>query len=1155
MKKFYLLTLFVMLVGFLSAQVSTSNENLDNIPAAENPGGEAGLAEDYFLLFGGLYPPGTVSEGEPCGTDINGGCNMGTPAFTMVGPDDRVGGGLWYEGGIRDTDWFQMDLTEPSKITMSVLCDAVANFGLVDQTLPGVPGCDNVTGALFPFAQSQVEGVWTTLTVELDPGTYYFFIAMDFGTSVDGCTLGYPEYLIDFDVAPLCNDVKISNDPGLCSAVWDGSHGTNCNTPSGDIYPVGTTTVTCTAAPDTDANSTFYSGDWGYNSDPQDCSFTVEVTDDEDPVAKCKDITVQLDANGAATIVPADIENGSTDNCAVVSWELDRTKFGCIDVGTPQAVTMTVADEEGNTDDCTAMVTVEDNVAPTALCKDITIELDNCGNGSITATDIDNGSTDACGIASWEVDISEFTCEDLDNPVTVTLTVTDVNGNSSTCTSEVTVTGGPEILDCSVPEEGIKVTEDNGFCSAYVNFEDVVHNFCPPFEVVYTFSGATEGTSLNSDGQFNVGTTLVTVTVTDDNGCSDECEFTIFVDDEEDPIAACQDITVELDFHGNATITAWEIENGSSDDCGIVSWELDKYTFDCGDIGPNTVTMTVTDASGRSDQCTATVTVQDNLDPIVECQDVTIYLSEMGKATITYWDIIAPCRAIKPPQGPKGDGDGWMHPCISPYKELDNCGIVKRELSRYDFFCEDVTKLVGTHEVTLTATDGSDNSASCTAMVTVVDDIYPTALCQDITVHLDENGNATITPEMIDNGSYDNCGVELSLDRTTFGRCNLAETIFGIPVPVVLTVVDPSGNTSTCDANVTVEDHIAPILDCPADLTLNNLPGECNALVAFYVNDFNGDFAPEKWTTTGNVVFNMDDEEMHQFTFLGDVPESTAEITIPADGTISFWYDTWPIDGVFKYIINEGEADEEVVEIGCGTYLLTNFGITIPVNGGDKFKLVTTGFFDDAWIFNYKFWAGATISDNTNIVDVQAIANEAGEVWESGMFFPVGTTEVKLQATDLAGNSSTCSFNVTVEDIEAPMVTCQDITVELDAMGEATITVADVKTMSWDNCGIESETLSMYMFGCDDVGDHDVVLTIMDIHGNDNTCTATVTVEDNMAPVAMCQDITVELDANGMATITATQIDNGSYDNCELVSWVLDDYYFDCGGVACGYIR
>ena len=57
-----------------------------------------------------------------------------------------------------------------------------------------------------------------------------------------------------------------------------------------------------------------------------------------------------------------------------------------------------MTDNNGNESETTAMVTIQDNVAPTAAAHDLTLELDATGSGSITAAQVDNGSSDACGI-------------------------------------------------------------------------------------------------------------------------------------------------------------------------------------------------------------------------------------------------------------------------------------------------------------------------------------------------------------------------------------------------------------------------------------------------------------------------------------------------------------------------------------------------------------------------------------------------------------------------------------------------------------------------------------------------------------------------------------------------------------------------------------
>ena len=71
--------------------------------------------------------------------------------------------------------------------------------------------------------------------------------------------------------------------------------------------------------------------------------------------------------------------------------------FDCTDTGTTVTVTLTATDAAGLTDTCTANVTIIDQVAPTAVCQDITVQLDATGNVTITAADVDNGSSDGCG--------------------------------------------------------------------------------------------------------------------------------------------------------------------------------------------------------------------------------------------------------------------------------------------------------------------------------------------------------------------------------------------------------------------------------------------------------------------------------------------------------------------------------------------------------------------------------------------------------------------------------------------------------------------------------------------------------------------------------------------------------------------------------------
>ena len=49
---------------------------------------------------------------------------------------------------------------------------------------------------------------------------------------------------------------------------------------------------------------------------------------------------------------------------------------------------------------------------------------------------------------------------------------------------------------------------------------------------------------------------------------------------------------------------------------GIASINIDKSSFDCSNVGANTVTLTVTDVNGNQSTATCTVTINDVTNPI-----------------------------------------------------------------------------------------------------------------------------------------------------------------------------------------------------------------------------------------------------------------------------------------------------------------------------------------------------------------------------------------------------------------------------------------------------------------------------------------------------------------------------------------------------------
>ncbi|MEO0627993.1 MAG: GEVED domain-containing protein, partial [Bacteroidota bacterium] len=246
------------------------------------------------------------------------------------------------------------------------------------------------------------------------------------------------------------------------------------------------------------------------------------------------------------------------------------------------------------------------------------------------------------------------------------------------------------------------------------------------------------------------------------------CTATVTVDDPIAPTASCQDASIQLDASGSATLATGQIDGGSSDNCGIASLSLSKTDFGCADVGTQSVILTVTDPAGLSAQCQANVSVSDVTDPAVVCNDVTAALNANGVPTIIVGDI-----------------DGGSS---------DACGLSDLSIDQSSFSCTQI----GANTVTLTASDPSGNAASCTATVTVVDQIAPVAVCNDLQVALDSAGQAVITPQQADGGSSDNCSFSLSLSQTVF-------TYADFPAAgVVLTVTDSAGNSDTCQLTVSL---------------------------------------------------------------------------------------------------------------------------------------------------------------------------------------------------------------------------------------------------------------------------------------------------------------------------------------------------------------
>lgn len=192
-------------------------------------GGFNDSGDGYLSIYQKEDCPLTCSgtpEGEACGDDTNGGCNMAVPAFTSVSDGTVICGNAWAEIDTRDTDWFEVVLTSVSDVTMTAEAEENIIIGIIAQAVPGLAGCTNTLDYLsaFEFIPACQEG---SVTVGfLAPGTYYFFLAPEVYQGLE-CA-GF-DYEASFDI--------VAVDKGTISGtVTDGTNPVEGVTVTADIY-------------------------------------------------------------------------------------------------------------------------------------------------------------------------------------------------------------------------------------------------------------------------------------------------------------------------------------------------------------------------------------------------------------------------------------------------------------------------------------------------------------------------------------------------------------------------------------------------------------------------------------------------------------------------------------------------------------------------------------------------------------------------------------------------------------------------------------------------------------------------------------------------------------------------------------------------------
>ncbi len=183
-----------------------------------------------------VCPVGAITESENCGDDLNGGCNMATPAYEPIACGQTVCGTAWSSATTRDTDWYTFTLTQPSTVTWSVDADFPAIIGYVDASA----GC--AAPQFFNLANNTGECTGAVSVQNLAAGTWWLFVAHSTFDNQYGCTSGKTKYVGTLSCVPL---TVAANDEcsGAISLVQD----VNCNPTAANIDNSTQSLTSCAA--------------------------------------------------------------------------------------------------------------------------------------------------------------------------------------------------------------------------------------------------------------------------------------------------------------------------------------------------------------------------------------------------------------------------------------------------------------------------------------------------------------------------------------------------------------------------------------------------------------------------------------------------------------------------------------------------------------------------------------------------------------------------------------------------------------------------------------------------------------------------------------------------------------------------------------------
>ncbi|MBP6412131.1 MAG: HYR domain-containing protein [Bacteroidia bacterium] len=511
------------------------------------------------------------------------------------------------------------------------------------------------------------------------------------------------------------------------------------------------------------------------------------------------------------------------------------------------------------------------------------------------------------------------------------------------------------------------IVSEKANCNAVVVYTPTLNGIPPPF-VIYAFTGATIGNGIGtgSGSTFNLGITTVTLIAGDASG-TDTCSFTITVLDITPPTILCP------------PTTTLNVDN-------LCQAVLGNYTLGA------TVNLSLTVNSGSSGTaCT---------DPFLQGAPDPQWALRVNGQAYTNYPQMGLCYTNPPflqftQQYNLGNYPATVQVCFNPYEDDGNGCVPVKSCSVQ--VCQNYATPAPGNSLTYTLTIPNNGQNASWGTVTFT---------------LQASAAIPI--------ASDNCG------PVTITQSPPPGTILGVGTQAVTLIAsDPSGNTTPCTFQVNVVDVTPPVITCPANVTINN---NCQHVLADYTvsNAVNLNLT----VTSGNSGTNCTDG------FLQGAPEpqwavrvnGLSYINYPQNGIcynnppflqFSQQYSIGNYPASVQVCFNPYEDDGTncIPVKSCSTQVCQNFNTPAPGNSINYSLSIPNNGQNASWgNVNFALQAsfnGAQASDNCGIASIT-------QVPAPGTILGVGSHPITLTATDLSGNTASCTFQINVVSNQSP---------------------------------------------------------------------------------------------------------------------------------------